>query len=125
MIRQLYPQWFQNLDYLEEDLYKLIEAGYIVPLPERHEGKLVIFSCAERFDPYKFKAAHMVKIHSLVTETLMDDELNQINGYIYVNDVAGFQMGHISLWSLKDVRNIVRCIQVIFLIYLYLKNCNT
>lgn len=111
MIRQLYPQWFKNLDYKEPDLQALIDSGYIVPLPERHDGKLVIFSNAEKFDPYKFTAAHMVKIHSLVTETLMDDELNQVNGYVYVNDVAGFQMGHISLWSLKDIRNIVRCIQ--------------
>lgn len=42
----------------------------------------------------------------------MDDEMNQINGYTYINDESGFQMAHISLWSLTDVRNILRCIQV-------------
>jgi len=53
----------------------------------------------------------MVRVHSLVTEALMDDEVNQINGYTYINDESGFQMAHISLWSLTDVRNILRCIQ--------------
>lgn len=72
----------------------------------------VLFSCAGKFDPHKYTSAHMVRVHSLVTEALMDDEVNQINGYTYINDESGFQMAHISLWSLTDVRNILRCIQV-------------
>ncbi|KAF5274400.1 hypothetical protein FQA39_LY07280 [Lamprigera yunnana] len=110
-IRQLYPQWFRNLDSEDSDLTELINSGYLVPLIEKHNGKTVMFTCAERFDPYKFTAANMIKVHSLIAESLMDDEENQINGYVYVNDVGGFQMGHISLWSLKDVRNVVRCVQ--------------
>ncbi|KAK9883995.1 hypothetical protein WA026_004930 [Henosepilachna vigintioctopunctata] len=110
-IRQLYPQWFRNLNPEDPDLEEIINAGYLVPLLERDEGKLVLFSCAGKFDPHKFTSAHMVKVHSMVTEALMDDELNQINGYTYINDESGFQMAHISLWSLTDVRNILRCIQ--------------
>ncbi|XP_025834681.1 clavesin-2-like isoform X2 [Agrilus planipennis] len=111
IIRQLYPDWFKNLDYEDKDLKEIIDNGYIVPLVDRIDGKLVIFSAADKFDPYKYTAAHMIRVHSLVSEALMDDELNQIYGYVYINDVAGFQMGHISLWSLKDVRNIFHCVQ--------------
>lgn len=111
-IRQLYPQWFRRLDCEDADLAAIIDAGYLVPLPDRDDGRLVLFSCAGKFDPHKYTSAHMVKVHSLVTESLMDDEVNQINGYTYINDESGFQMAHISLWSLTDVRNILRCIQV-------------
>ncbi|XP_066263024.1 clavesin-2-like [Euwallacea similis] len=110
-IRQLYPQWFRNLDPEDKDLKEIIEAGYLVPLLERDNGRLVLFSCAGKFDPHKYTSADMVRVHSLVTEALMDDEVNQINGYTYINDESGFQMAHISLWSLTDVRNILRCIQ--------------
>ncbi|KAL1512925.1 hypothetical protein ABEB36_002426 [Hypothenemus hampei] len=110
-IRQLYPQWFRNLDCNDKELAEIIDAGYLVPLLERENGRLVLFSCAGKFDPHKYTSAHMVRVHSLVTEALMDDDTNQINGYTYINDESGFQMAHISLWSLTDVRNILRCIQ--------------
>ncbi|XP_019865108.1 retinaldehyde-binding protein 1 isoform X2 [Aethina tumida] len=111
IIRQIYPQWFRNLDCDDKDLAEIINAGYLVPMLDRDQGRLVLFSCAGKFDPHKFTSAHMIKVHSLVTEALMDDEINQINGYTYVNDESGFSMSHISLWSLTDVRNILRCIQ--------------
>lgn len=113
IIRQIYPQWFTKLDCEDEELADIINNGYLVPLLERDEnGRLLIFSIAGNFDPHKYTAAHMARVHSLVTESLMDDELNQIYGYTYINDEAGFQMAHISLWSLTDIRNILKCIQV-------------
>lgn len=65
-----------------------------------------------RFDPYKYTSVHMARCHSLVVECLMDDEENQIRGYSYCNDESGLTMGHISLWSLSDIRKILQCIQV-------------
>lgn len=113
IIRQIYPKWFTKLDCEDKELADIINSGYLVPLPDRDEhGRLIIFSIAGNFDPHKYTAAHMARVHSMVTESLMDDELNQVNGYTYVNDEAGFQMAHISLWSLTDIRNMMRCIQV-------------
>ncbi|CAH1164321.1 unnamed protein product [Phaedon cochleariae] len=110
-IRQLYPQWFSKLDPEDKDLADIIDSGYLVPLLERDNGRKVIFSCVSNFDAHRYTSAHMIRVHSLVTEALMDDEINQINGYTYINDEGGFTMSHISLWSLTDVRNILRCIQ--------------
>lgn len=111
-IRQIYPEWFQKLDIEDKELEDIIDSGYLVPLPRRDdEGRKVILSCAGRFDPYKYTSAQMARAHSLVVEALMDDEENQIRGYTYINDESGLQLGHISLWSLKDIRNIIRCIQ--------------
>ncbi|KAG7201498.1 hypothetical protein KM043_004254 [Ampulex compressa] len=111
-IRQLYPDWFQNLDIDDPDIEAIIDAGYLVPLLERDpHGRQVILSCAGRFDPYKFTSAQMARAHSLVVEALMDEEENQVRGYTHVNDESGLTMGHLSAWSLTDIRNMLRCIQ--------------
>ena len=64
-----------------------------------------------RFDPYKYSSTHMAKVHSIVVETLMDDEENQVCGYTHINDESGLTMGHLSSWTLTDIRNMLRCIQ--------------
>ncbi|OAD52285.1 Clavesin-1 [Eufriesea mexicana] len=111
-IRQLYPNWFQNLDIEDADIEAIIDAGYLIPLLERDQhGRRVILSCAGRFDPYKHTSAQMARAHSLVVEALMDDEENQVRGYTYVNDESGLTMGHLSAWSITDIRNMLRCIQ--------------
>lgn len=46
-MRQLYPDWFQNLDINDPDIEAIIDSGYLVPLLERDEhGRKVILSCA-------------------------------------------------------------------------------
>ncbi|XP_033191707.1 clavesin-2 [Bombus vancouverensis nearcticus] len=111
-IRQLYPNWFQNLDVEDKDIEAIIDAGYLIPLMQRdRHGRRVILSCAGRFDPYKYTSAQMARAHSLVVESLMDDEENQVRGYTHINDESGLTMGHLSAWSLTDIRNMLRCIQ--------------
>lgn len=111
-IRQLFPQWFRKLDIEDKALEEIIDCGYLVPLPERDEhGRQLILSCAGKFDPYRFTSAQMARAHSLVTEALLDDEESQIAGYTHINDEEGLSMGLVSLWSLTDIRNMLRCIQ--------------
>ncbi|KAM7358519.1 clavesin-1 isoform 2-T3 [Cochliomyia hominivorax] len=111
-IRQLFPQWFQKLDIEDPAINEIFENGYLVPLPQRDEqGRQVIFSVAAKFDPYKFTSVQMARIHSLICEALLDDEASQVAGYVYVNDESGMNMGFVSLWSLTDLRSIIKCIQ--------------
>lgn len=111
-IRQLYPQWFRKLDIEDKALEEIIDMGYLVPLPGRDEyGRQLILSCAGKFDPYRFTSAQMARAHSLVTEALLDDEESQVAGYTHINDEEGLSMGLVSLWSLTDIRNMLRCIQ--------------
>lgn len=111
-IRQLYPQWFQKLDIEDKALEEIIDMGYLVPLPERDEyGRQLILTCAGKFDPYRFTSAQMARAHSLVTEALLDDEESQVAGYTHINDEEGLSMGLVSLWSLTDIRNMLKCIQ--------------
>ncbi|OXU31538.1 hypothetical protein TSAR_013254 [Trichomalopsis sarcophagae] len=142
-IRQLYPDWFQNLDIDDPEIEAIIDAGYLVPLLKRDShGRKIILSCAgrsifsrwnvaslidngvsaarqcaeteldsRRFDPYKFTSAQMVRVHSLVVEALMDEEESQVHGYTHLNDESGLTMGHLSSWSITDIRNMLTCIQ--------------
>lgn len=115
-IRQLYPQWFNKLDIEDKAMEEIIDSGYLVPLPERDEfGRQLILSCAGKFDPYRFTSSQMARAHSLVVEALLDDEESQIAGYTHINDEEGLTMGHLSLWSLTDIRNMIRCIQVSYI----------
>lgn len=112
-IRQLYPQWFTKLDIEDKELGEIIDSGYLVPLPVRDEhGRQLILSCAGKFDPYRYTSAQMARAHSLICESLLDDEESQVAGYTHINDESGITMGFVSLWSLVDIRNMLRCIQV-------------
>ncbi|XP_030385422.1 clavesin-1 [Scaptodrosophila lebanonensis] len=111
-IRQLFPQWFQRLDIDDPAINEIFDNGYLVPLPQRDAlGRQVIFSIAGKFDPYKFTSVQMARVHSLICEALLDEEDSQVAGYVYVNDESGMNMGFVSLWSLTDLRSIVKCIQ--------------
>ena len=48
-IRQMYPEWFQKLDCDDADLHEILSAGYLVPLLQRYQGKVVLFCCASKF----------------------------------------------------------------------------
>lgn len=111
-IRQLYPQWFRKLDIEDPEIKEIFDNGYLFPLPQRDDnGRRVIFSCAAKFDPYKFTSSQMVRVHSLICEALMDEEESQVAGYVYINDESGMNMGFVSLWSLIDLKNVVKYIQ--------------
>lgn len=112
-IRQLYPHWFQKLDIQDKDLEEIIDAGYLVPLPERDaNGRQLILSCAGNFDPHRFTSAQMARVHSLVTEAYLDDEEAQVAGYSHLNDESGLSLPLLSLWTLSDIKNMLGCIQV-------------
>ncbi|CAB3378960.1 Hypothetical predicted protein [Cloeon dipterum] len=50
-IRQTYPHWFRNLDVNEADLLEIIDAGYIVPLPEKDcFGRQIILTRSSKFN---------------------------------------------------------------------------
>ncbi|CAB3378958.1 Hypothetical predicted protein [Cloeon dipterum] len=111
-IRQTYPHWFRNLDVNEADLLEIIDAGYIVPLPEKDcFGRQIILTRSKCLDAMKFNSTQMARLHSLVVEVLMDDEESQVRGFVHVNDEDGLSMSHLSMWSLADVRTMMNCIQ--------------
>ncbi|KAM3956730.1 LOW QUALITY PROTEIN: retinaldehyde-binding protein 1-like [Aphomia sociella] len=110
-IRQMYPHWFQKLDPLDPKIAAVIDAGYLVPLPKRDTEGRSVLSCMGRFDPHVYDSCVMARVHSMIVELLLNEPRSQLLGYTHVNDEAGMQMPHVSLWSLSDVRVMLNCIQ--------------
>lgn len=112
-VRQVFPQWFQNLDINDPAIEAIVDSGYLFPLPERDEqGRRIIFSCASRFDATKYTSAQMARTHAMIVESLLDEEESQVAGYCYITDEGGLTMNHISLWSFLDLKKMSKCIQV-------------
>ncbi|XP_050433868.1 clavesin-1 isoform X2 [Adelges cooleyi] len=112
IIRELYPQWYRKMDVDDPVISDILDSGFIIPLPGREkDGRCVLLSCTGRFNAYKYTSDDMIRVFGLVSESLMDDPEHQIKGYSYANDYCGTTMGHLSLWSLTDVKRVVRMIQ--------------
>lgn len=71
-IRQLYPQWFQKLDCEDPELMQLVESGYLVPLIQKDNGRTVLLSIIERFDPHKY-----------ISPNSFDQMYNSIKKFLY------------------------------------------
>lgn len=109
-MRCQYPSWFQNLDCQDPALASLVEAGYILVLPDRDQhGRRVIFSRAAAFDPTKFTTSDMMRAHIMTFEALLSDEENQIRGFTYVFDEKAVSWSHLSLWSPSEVSKAFSC----------------
>lgn len=109
-MRCQYPSWFQNLDCQDPSLSALIDAGYILVLPDRDQhGRRVIFSRAAAFDPTKYTTSDMMRAHIVTFETLLNDEENQVKGFTYVFDEENVSWSHLSLWTPSEVSKAFSC----------------
>lgn len=110
--RQLYPQWFQNLDIEDSKLSALVDSGYILPLMQRDsQGRRIVLQSASRFDTNKFSSADSIRLNSLIFGYLMDEEESQICGYVYIIDASKVSLKHVSMFSFVDIKNWLNCLQ--------------
>lgn len=57
---------------------------------------------------YKFTNADMCRIHGMVYETLMEDEDNQVRGYVHLADGQGVGFPYLTLFTIKEAVRIVK-----------------
>lgn len=50
----------------------------------------------------------MCRIHGIVYETLMEDEENQVRGYVHFNDGGGVGFSHLTLFTPREAVRIVK-----------------
>lgn len=60
------------------------------------------------FDPHKYTNVDMCKIHAITYETLMEDEENQVRGFVHFADGAGVSFPHLTLFTPKEAVRIVK-----------------
>lgn len=102
-MRQTYPKWCKNLDPLDETLQEALDYCALVPVGRDSEGRIVIMGIVRNFDAQKYESEHMIRLNMIVTESLMDDEANQIAGFTHVFDNSNMTMAHVKCWSIENV----------------------
>lgn len=106
-VHQACPQYFGNLTIEDDKLQEIIDIGWIIPLPERDQfGRQVLFFRSKVIDPDRHTSANMMRAYELVMHSLYDDDAVQIAGIVFVFDDDDFSMGHVTMWSLTDIKEI-------------------
>ncbi|XP_046390750.1 clavesin-2-like [Ischnura elegans] len=109
LLRNVYGTAFEKLDALDPVVNDLITNGYAFAAPKRDEkGRRVIYYLPGKFDPYKYTNADMCRVHGVVYETLMEDEENQIRGYVHFADGRGVGFPHMTLFTPREAVRIVK-----------------
>ncbi|XP_059611401.1 clavesin-1-like [Phlebotomus argentipes] len=102
-------EMFMNLDMKSPAVADLLDLGYIFALPDRdHLGRRVIMHRPGVFNMQKHKNYDMLKVHALTYETLLEDEENQIRGFVYVVDAAKIGLQHLTLFTPQEAVRIAK-----------------
>lgn len=87
----------------------LTDLGYLFASPIRDKkGRRVIIARPGVFDLERFTNADMCRIHGIVYETLMEDEENQVRGFVHFADGQGVGFAHLTLFTIKEAVRIVK-----------------
>lgn len=60
------------------------------------------------FNPSKWTNADMCRIHGVTYETLMEDQENQIHGFVHYTDAAGMCLQQLTLFTPREAVRIVK-----------------
>lgn len=89
------------------------DSRYIFALPKRdHLGRRIIFYRPGVFNPSVHANHEMLKAHAIVYETLMEDEENQINGFVHVIDSTGIGLNYLTLFTPHEAYRIGKNLEV-------------
>ncbi|XP_063244998.1 alpha-tocopherol transfer protein-like isoform X2 [Bacillus rossius redtenbacheri] len=109
LLRQTYSPAFNNFDMKLKPMAELLDLGYMFAAPKRDKlGRRVIIARPGVFDPYKYTNVDMCRIHGITYETLMEDEENQVRGYVHFADGLGVGFPHLTLFTPREAVRIVK-----------------
>nr|XP_018903881.1 PREDICTED: clavesin-1-like [Bemisia tabaci]XP_018903882.1 PREDICTED: clavesin-1-like [Bemisia tabaci] len=110
LLRQTYgSMMFLKLDVQEPRMQELLDEGYLFAVPGRDKyGRRIIIARPGAFDMDKYANTDMCRIHGVTYETLMEDEENQVRGYVHFCDGAGVAVRMLSLFTPKEAVRIVK-----------------
>nr|BAH71591.1 ACYPI000881 [Acyrthosiphon pisum] len=100
---------FKVLDITCPRLEKLLELGYIFVVPKRDKnGRRIIITRPGVFNPSLWTNAEMCRMHGVTYETLMEDQENQIRGFVHYVDAAGMCLQQLTLFTPREAIRIVK-----------------
>ncbi|KAK9891932.1 hypothetical protein WA026_017415 [Henosepilachna vigintioctopunctata] len=109
LLRQTFGVAFCCLDMRIPQMMDLTDLGYMFASPIRDKkGRRVIIARPGVFDLDKFTQGDMCRIHGIVYETLMEDEENQVRGFVHFADGKGVGFPYLTLFTIKEAVRIVK-----------------
>ncbi|XP_058835777.1 retinaldehyde-binding protein 1-like [Topomyia yanbarensis] len=109
-MRQTYPKWCRNLDPLDKDLQEVLDYCALLPVGRDSEGRIVLIGIVRNFNAQKHNSDFMIRLNMLVTESLFDDEANQIAGFTHVFDNSDMSMAHVTCWTMENLTGYLRSV---------------
>lgn len=109
-IRQTHPKWFKNLDPKDPAIKTLLDYCALLPVGRDSSGRIVVLGMVRNFDATRHGSDDMIRLNILVTESLLDDEANQIAGFTHVFDNSEMTMAHVTCWTLENIAGYLRSI---------------
>ncbi|XP_019876611.1 alpha-tocopherol transfer protein-like [Aethina tumida] len=109
LLRQTFGVAFNCLDITIPMMEELTNLGYLFACPKRDSlGRRVVIARPGVFDLNKFTNGDMCRIHGIVYETLMEDEENQVRGFVHFADGQGVGFAYLTLFTIKEAVRIVK-----------------
>lgn len=106
-----YSKWHTCDKNSSERKMNTIERGVMYPLSKRDaEGRKIIYFQMCRMDPSIDNSDSLISTEYEMFTHLLEDEKNQISGFVLVVDYAGFTFKHMSCLSLADIGILANCI---------------
>ncbi|XP_039451568.1 retinaldehyde-binding protein 1-like isoform X1 [Culex pipiens pallens] len=103
-----FPQWFKNLDPLNEEIRLFNKVGMLFNLGFDSHGRTVVLFRPRVLNVLNREQAtigHQMRQAMLLLETTIEEETSQINGYVAIADFEAITLKLLSVWSLTDVSN--------------------
>lgn len=106
------PQYFENIRSDDLDLMELIDAGYVLAMPERTaNGELILMGLLKAFDTKKFNIFHVVRSTFLISACMLEEHESQIAGFVAIYDASELSMEYIAMHTWSVHKNISRFLQ--------------
>lgn len=97
-----------NLD-AEANVVDLLNKGFVLPLPKRDpEGRRVLLIQPGVFDVNKHTIKDVFRLFTITADILIEDEENQIRGFVYLVDAAGASLQMLTLVTPKEAARLLR-----------------
>lgn len=100
---------FSKVSLEEPNLSDLLTRGLVFPLPQRDpQGRKVLLIQPRVFDCSKHTFRDLIRLFTITTDILIEDEENQIRGFVYLVDAAGASLQLLTLISPKEAARLLR-----------------
>lgn len=110
MLRECYESnVFTNVQLEEAGVNELLNAGMVFPLPKRDRlGRRVLLIQPKVVDVRRHTLRDLIRLFTITTDVLIEDEENQIRGFVYLVDAAGASMQLLTLTTPGETVRLMR-----------------